>query len=338
MAAEITTISDLFTPDIWIPGAREAMATLPSILTSGAVVNTPELDAIAAGAGVAVSIPFFNDITDTADTIQVENTASETNQITTGEGIAAILNRETPFVATALSRQVNGVGDPIQEILNQIGMMRAKQRQRTLINILRGIFGTAIAANSLNKFVEVVGDQEADTHFIKADYFFDAVGALGERVSALASCVVLAHSKIVAALRKQDEIDFVPASKNGSLGLDSYKGCPIIYSDMLSRAGTTSGSVYDTYLLAPGAVAWGEKPQSNSIGDVASLVLDGDAAKNNMSIYDRTRFLMHVAGTKFVDVIGGQSATNAELADADSWQLAASSASRVPAVRIVTNG
>lgn len=338
MATEITTISDLFTPDLWIPGAREAMATLPSILTTPAVFNTPEFDAIAAGPGISVSIPFFKDITDIDDQVQVENSAPETNKITTGEQVAPILNRVTPFDNTALSRQVSGLGDPVQEEIAQLAMLRAKQRQKTIIAIMRGSFGTALSVNSLNKFVEVEDDQVAETHFIKADYFFDAAGALGERISALGNCVMLAHSKIVAALRKQDEIDFVPASKNGSLGLDSYKGCPIIYSDMLIRNGTTTGKVYDTYLLAPATVGWGESPQSDKIGDTAHMVLVPDGDKNNIKLYDRTRFLMHLRGTRWVGTPDLQSASNVELATAGNWTLAYSSASRVPVARIVTNG
>jgi hypothetical protein len=66
--------------------------------------------------------------------------------------------------------------------------------------------------------------------------------------------------------------------------------------------------------------------------------MDGDAAKNNIALYDRTRFLMHVVGTKWKGSPAGQSATNAELATAGNWELAYTSAARVPAVRIQTNG
>jgi hypothetical protein len=216
-------------------------------------------------------------------------------------------------------------------------MLRLKQRQKTIISALRGFFATALAANTISKFVEIVGNQTS-VHAIKAEYFFDAVAVLGERVGALRDCRLVAHSQIISALRKQDENDFVIASMNGSLGLDTYKGCPIIYSDTLSRAGTTSGTVYDTYLLAPGSVGWGEKAQSTSVGDVASMTIKADEATNNLTLYDRTRFLVHPVGAKWVGSPAGQSATNAELATAANYELAYTSASRVGMVRILTNG
>lgn len=341
MASEQTRIADLYTPSIWIPGIREAMATLPSLFNSPVVQSAPDFDGIASGPGIAVEIPFFKDISDKDDVIQVEDAAPETEKITTARQVAPLLNRVTPFDTTALARQVGGfgsVGDPVQEILNQIATARMKQRQKTLISILRGFFATALSANTVSAFVEIVGNQVAGSHFINANRLIDAAAILGERIESLQSCRLVAHSQIIAALRKQDENAYIPASLNGSLGLDTYKGCPIIYSDALRRAGTTSGFVYDTYLMAPGLVGWGEKPQSDRIGDVAHLVVDGDAAKNNLTVYDRTRFLLHVAGARWVGSPSGQSATNTELATAGNWELAYGTANRVPVARLLTNG
>lgn len=340
MASEQTRIADLFTPGVWIPGVREAMATMPSLFNSPAVIKGPEFDQIASGPGIAVDIPFFKDITDTDDAIQVEDTAPETKKVTTGRQAAPILNRVTPFDHTGLSRQVAGigaVGDPVQETLNQLGDARLKQRQKTLISILRGLFGTALAANSVGVVLETTAGQTA-THLIAASKIIDAAAVLGEKIGSLSGCRLVAHSQIIAALRKQDENNFIPASQNGTLGLDTYKGCPIIYCDALVRAGTTSGFVFDSYLLAPGLVGYGEQPQGTEIGTTSHLVMEGSAAKNNLTLYDRTRFLLHVRGTKWKGTPAGQSATNAELAVAGNWELAYSSANRVPVARILSNG
>jgi len=336
MPSQTTSISDLYVPSVWISGVRELMNTFPSLLSSSACKRDQLLDTLATGPGSYVTVPHFKDVTDTDDEIQVESTAPETHKITQGTQVAPILNRVTPFDSTALADQVSG-SDPVRAILEQLTEMRAKQRQKTMVSILRGLFGTAISANSYNRFVESIAAQTG-THLISADHILDAATIVGERMNSLRGCAIFAHSTIINALRKQDENSFVPASVNGNLTLDHYKGCPIICSDSLVRAGTTDGFVYDTYLLGKASIGWGEKPQSSTIGDVAHLVLDGDAAKNNVQVYDRTRFIMHIAGTRWKGTPAGQSATNAELAVAANWELAYQTASRVPVVRIQTNG
>src|SRR5207344_297189 len=93
----------------------------------------------------------------------------------------------------------------------------------------------------------------------------------------------------------------------------TYREVPIFACEGLSRAGTTDGFVYDSYIMASGVIARGEKPQMPDEWDtisVAALQFAADKDKNNAYIYDRTRFLLHINGTKWVGTPAGQSATN----------------------------
>lgn len=123
----------------------------------------------------------------------------------------------------------------------------------------------------------------------------------------------------------------------GAFTIQTYRDVPLFVSDSLVRAGGTSGYVYYTYLLAAGAIAYGEKAQAGDVVDAASLQYYADKDKNNEYIWDRTRFAAHLLGTKWVGTASGQSATNAELATAGNWNLVFSSAARIPAVLIRTN-
>ncbi|MBL9171491.1 MAG: hypothetical protein JNN07_27405 [Verrucomicrobiales bacterium] len=109
-------------------------------------------------------------------------------------------------------------------------------------------------------------------------------------------------------------------------------------SDLLVRAGTGAGFVYETYLLGPRILAYGEKPQLGDAIDVASLQLDKVRPKNNEVIYDRTRFVLHLNGMRWTGTPAGQSATNAELSAFASWSLVYTTANRVGATCILTNG
>jgi hypothetical protein len=336
-AAERTSIADVYIPSVWIPGVREKMNKLPGLWNSPVVVKTPEFDLIASGSGQTAVVPFHGDISDVEDSIQVENNETDTNKVVTGTQVAAMCNRELPFERTALAATIGALGDPLGSVLQQLAANRAKNRQLVLINTLRGLVGTALAANTVGTISESIAGQAA-ANMIDATKFNAAVAKLGELVSDLRTGVIVAHPDIIAALRDQDETSFTPPSLNNTLFTEAYKGVPIVPFSRLSRAGTTDGTVYDTWILGSGLVAYGEKPQSNVIGDVASLVVDGDARKNNVTLYDRNRFLVHVLGAKWVGPMAGSSPTNAEFATANKWELAFASADRVPAVRILSNG
>lgn len=334
-----TTIANLWTPEVWVNGLAERAVARSSILNTAAVVRRPEIDAIAAGGGLTGNMPFLKE-PDGDDEIQAENTAASVTALASGTQVCAILNRQVAVGAEALAGAVSA-SDPVGFALNIMADWRLRRRVRTLAKTLRGFFHTAAAALSYDKFVEIVGSQSADTHFIKSAYVHSTLALLGEAKEGMtAGGVMFCHSVIEAALGAQDDIDYIRDSE-GKIILRTYKGMPLFISDSLVRAGTTSGYVYETYFLLPGSIGMGDKPQVSAIGEVASLVQEGDASKNQMTIYDRTRFVMHPSGAKWNPASGvpaGQSPTDAELAAGGNWALAFADAKNVGIVRCRTNG
>jgi hypothetical protein len=345
-------IADLWVPDVWIGRMQERQATFPSVFTSGIVTRTPELDAIATGAGVSANIPFFKDITDQADEVQVENQGPATdNGQPSGKMVATILNRVTKNSVTALSGQVSG-SDPIGSIISQLTERRLKQRNTTLIAALRGLFGSAGAKNgaaalTANRwggvaseiFIEDGNASVAANNWVTPDVFIYTKAILGELADDLASGVFLCHPNIRARLESLDALNFktgVPSALGFTL--TTYRGIPIVTSSRLVRAGTATGFVYDSYLITRGTVGYGEKPQQGDVVDAASLQYWRDPDKNNEFIYDRTRFVLHVNGTKWIGAPAGQSAANSELQAPANWQLAWTTADRIGAVCFRTNG
>ena len=344
-----TTISDLWTPDIWIQGSREKMKAFPSLLNSGVVVETPLFNEIASGAGIAANIPFYKDVSDDTDTIQIEDTAPTLKEITAGKQIVPILNRVIGYDVTALAAQVSGaVPDPVGDILQQVGNGRTKRQQRSFVFALRGAFGggddaSGSASELTSMRVEAFsesGSNPPDSQKMSADLFIAAKALLGELADGLKDGAILTHPNIKAQLEILDKESFKDGVASGlPFTVTTYRGIPIFTSNLLVRAGTTSGYVYETYILGKGTVGKGMKPQSAQVGDVSSLILDlTQVGKNNVSLYDRTRYLVHLNGMKWVGTPGGQSATDAELAAIANWDLAYSSADRVGGVLIRTNG
>ena len=214
------------------------------------------------------------------------------------------------------------------------------QDQKTLINGLRGFLDTAAAAVSNDQFTEDVTTDGTTGRLIDSDMFIDTTAQLGEAKSLLSRGLMIVHSAIESALLKQDAITTVRDS-DGQFVMNTYKGnIPLLVSDMLSRAGTTSGTVYESYVFGPGVIGLGSKPQTSNVGDTASLLIKEDEATNDLSVYDRRQFILHPTGAKWTGTPADANAgpTDPELATGGNWALGVSDVKRCGFVRLRTNG
>lgn len=344
----VTNIANLWTPAVWIEAIREQLAKYPSIINSGIVAKGGIFDALATGPGVSVNIPIWTDLSDQADEIQVEGTAPTINNLAAVIQTAPVLNRVFARAASALSAQVSG-GDPVGEIAARFAEIEAKQRQSTLVATLRGVCGTfgvsggagALSATRADSFIES-GNSATSTELIDVNKFINAVGLMGELNGNLQNGAILVHSSIRTALERQDAASFKSGVVSGlPFAITTYRNIPIFVSDLLVRAGTTNGFVYDSYVVAPGRIAWGEKakvPDTGDTVDVATLQMDADKAKNDIYFYNRSRFLMVPNGVAFTATPAGQSATDVELRTPANWALRFQTANRTGIVAIRTNG
>lgn len=356
-----TLVSSLWTPDVWIQGLNEKMRAFPSLISSPLVRQSPEFDALASGAGITVNMPYFRDITDQNDAPQVENAEPTMQNIGSGKQIAAICNRETGNSATALAAAVSGT-DPVANMTMQLAKRRQKQRNATLIAQLGGIFGFssgpagAGALSSMrNDIFSETGVNPGAPQLISGFNFIDTIALLGELADTTLGGGIFLHPTIRGSLIKQDQIAFQhyslqagtlltgPAPAESAGAAEYYKGYRVFVSNRLVRAGGVNGYVFATYIAAPGTFAWGEKSQVGGTGadgaiDVASLNFVKWVPTNVANIYDRSRFILHPNGLKWVGVPGGQSATDTEFLTAANWNLDYASADRVGIVCIRSNG
>ena len=152
--------------------------------------------------------------------------------------------------------------------------------------------------------------------------FVDACAKLGDAADRLTA--VGMHSATEAALRKLDLIDFLPDSE-GKPMLRTFQGRRVVVDDTLpTRAGSTDGTVYTTYLFGQGAFAKGVapldgEPLQGGFGtegvELARVPLDSDSV-----LINRRRYVLHPRGVKFTSAsVAGDSPTNAELENQANW-------------------
>lgn len=348
-----TVISNVWNPVTWIQGIDEVVNTNPSFITSGAVFPSPFLDAIASGAGTSANVPFFRDLTDDAEAIQVELTAPSVGNHRSATQVCTILNREIAWGSGALAAAVTGA-DIVGDITRQIGVAQQKRIQAAVIATLRGLYAfgsapgttsalstaaTAVAGTRYDISIEA-GNSATSANLISSAGFNLAVGLMGELGDSLVSNgAILMHPQVKASLLNQDTTNWSTVPVSGqSAKLNTYKGIPVYLSNSLRRAGATNGFVFDTYLIGQGAVGLGRKPQVGDQVDAASLQYEMKPSTNEEIVYDRTRYIVHVNGVAWTGSPAGQSATNVELSTSTNWALRFGTPDRCGVVQIRTNG
>ena len=315
-----TLVSDVIIPTIFEKYASERTAELSKFGQSGIVAYDPAFNALAAAGGQTVNMPFWQDLTATRQLLSDSATLT-VNRITGATDIARIHNDAQVWSVNDLAELLSG-DDPMQEIVNKVAAYWARIAEGLVISSLKGIFGAASMAGNLSAIhSESIAGQSAATRLNGAT-FVDACAKLGDRAEALVA--VAMHSAVEAALKKLDLIDYLPDSE-GKSQLSLFQGRRVVVDDSLgSRAGTTDGLVYTTYLFGPGAFVKGSalldsQPLQGGIGtrgvEIARVPLDSDTV-----LINRRRYLLHPRGVKFTSVACvGDSPTNAELETQTNW-------------------
>ena len=315
-----TMLTDIIVPTEFEKYAIERTATLSEFVQSGIIEHAAEFDALANSGGHEVHMPFWKDLT-AARQILSDSASLTVNKITSDQDLARIHNDAQTWSANHLAKVVSG-DDPMGAIIDLVAGYWARTDQALLLSCLKGIFAAAtMAGNKLSIAAEATGSVSASTQ-LNGSTFVDAtvkLGDCGDRLTAVAM-----HSATEAALRKLDLIDFIPESE-GKAQIKTFQGRRVIVDDgMPTRAGTTSGTVYTTYLFGPGAFGKGNAPLDGTglqggFGtegvEIARVPLDSDTL-----LINRRRYILHPRGVKFTSAsVAGASPTNAELETGANW-------------------
>jgi hypothetical protein len=315
-----TAVADIIIPTEFENYAIERTAELSAFGECGIVESAPEFDALAAGGGREVKMPFWKDLT-AARQLLSDAASLAVNKIAADQDIARIHNDAQVWSVNHLAKVISG-DDPMQAIVDLVAAYWARTDEGLIVSCLKGMFGAAsLAGNLLSIKSETIAGQSASTRLNGAT-FVDATQKLGDRGDRLTA--VALHSATEAALRKLDLIDFVPDSE-GKMTIKTFQGRRVIVDDNLpTRAGTTDGTVYTSYLFGPGAFARGTAPldgeplqggHGTEGVELARLALDSDTV-----LINRRRYILHPRGVKFTSAsVAADSPTNAELENQANW-------------------
>lgn len=311
-----TTLKDVIVPELFNPYVINKTMELSALFQSGIVTHSSEFDKLASEAAPIHNMPFFEDLTGDSETI-IEGADLTPNKITSNKDVSTTIRRAKMWAATDLSAALAG-SDPMAAIGNLVAGFWARDRQKELIAILNGIFGSYTDVESKtvtplqDHILDITTATSAAAKKISASAFIDACQLLGDAQGQLTA--VGMHSATKSYLKKNNLIETERDSTD--VEFDTYQGRRVIVDDGCPIDGTT----YTTYLFGEGAIAYGN---GNPEGHIPTEI-DRDKKKGSGVDYliNRHAFILHPRGIKWTDAAREniESPTRDELSNAQNWQ------------------
>lgn len=316
----ITLLSDVIVPEIFTRYIRERTALLSAFIRSGAFLRDAEWDKLLQGGGELFQMPFWkppggsDDLIDSGTSLTVERIQASKDagqRLIRGKGFG------TEDIAGILAGD-----DPFQALGDYIGDWWKERTQETGMATLKGVFSAASMSDLTSIIYAGAGDPITDETSLNAYTFIDSVGKLGDAEGGLS--LIAMHSDTERSLRKDDLIETVRDSQSGQ-EIKTYQGKEIIVDDTMGVETINGHPVYTTYVMARGAVAWGENttPKDAPGGAAGDWYqeLSRDPARGASYIWTRRDMMYHPRGIRFTQAsMVGSTPTNLELANGTNWE------------------
>lgn len=307
-----TKIADVIVPEVFNPYVRERTSDLARFYMGGIVSSNPELDALALAGGKLINMPFWNDLTGD-DEVLSDSGSLTVNAISSGQDIAVLNMRGKAWGVNDLAKALAG-SDPMRDVANLVADYWARKYRTLSLSSLTGVFLDNVA-NDAGDMVAAVHSEVLSVdplNFFSGDVFVDGQATFGDSIGNLAG--IAFHPVVYHNMKKLDAISFQKSS-DGDLEVETYRGLRVIVDASIpTRAGTTSGTVYTTYLFGDGAIGLGQG------GAPVPSETDRDSLAGEDILITRSHFIMHPRGVAFQSVaVAGASPTNAEHATVTNW-------------------
>jgi hypothetical protein len=323
----------------------EAIKERSLFLKSGAVVRNALLDSRAGG--TRIQVPEFNPVSPTEEVMNGTATWGTSGagyltpqKIGTGTQIATICHRGFAYAVDDVAVLAAGE-DPMLHIRNQLADAINKLNSARLFSQLAGLFGTALAANALDKGkAAAAGATEAN--FLSATMVAEARSKLGERGEELDTLIV--HPSVAYYLYQVGMLTFSTSALaangavtwgGGGVGIGArdvgeFAGMRVVTDSAVNTVAPGTGGhqrEFYCYLTKGGTILEGVQQELRIEADRNVLSKQDVLSVDYHSTY-------HVMGTKWSDA--GDNPTNANLATANKW-AATYDIDLIPMVQLTVN-
>jgi hypothetical protein len=311
-----TTLTDIIVPEVFDPYIIQRTAELAAIFESGIVKREAVFDMLAGEAAQVHNMPFFEDLMGESEPI-LESEELTANKLTSNVDVAPTIRRAMMWSSTDLASSLSGT-DPMQAVAELVAQFWARDKQKELIAILKGVFGTytdgekgEVCGMSEHILDLTAGKSEAAKTLDK--YSIGRARALmGDAEDKLTGIVM--HSATRTKLEELDLLDTVKPSSD--IQFNTYQGKRVIVDDGCP----VEDGVYTTYLFGDGAFAYGV---GNPVGFIQTETSrDARLGSGVDYLICRQTNILHPRGISWTDSVREhmEGPTRAELANAANWK------------------
>ena len=315
-----------------------------AMIQSGLIATDSRLNNVT---GVLAELPFFDqleyqeenvDSSATWGTVTPNSGRYTTQKHTASTQYSPIVTRGAAFAADMLHQYETGE-QALQNISSQLSRKINKDITSKIVSQFTGLFGTALAGNTLN-VAAAAGVTAEGENYLNAQNVTAAKYLLGENAADVSVLVV--HPLVAADMEARGMLVFqnsggtVEYASNGvgvtNTQVGYFAGLRVVVDSQVPVVDPSGGSTGDAqgyvcYLAAPGVVRTGSQfpLKIEQDRDILSL-------QDVMSVtYNR---LDHVLGTSYS---GDMHPENTDLSDASNWSLAYTSRENVPLLQMIVN-
>lgn len=317
----VTQLTNIYVPEPFESAIDNAAIEANRFVSSGVLVEHPQLSAMASIGGNIGEMPFFNPLSTSGEPDYTDDDPSHTAtpaNITTGAMLWRLASMHKSWSTMDLAREL-ALKDPLGAIASRIGHWWATQLQKRLIYSALGVLANNVAADSSDMLKNVATDSAdtiTDDELISPEVILDAAQTMGDAKEMLTAIAL--HSVVYTKLQKQDFIDFIqPSGTNISIPM-LFGKYSVIVDDGLPAVAGTNRTTYTSILFSQGAFGHGRgtvmKP--SELERVANAGYGG----GQDILHSRRADIIHPMGASFISgSVAAQSPTLAELALAANW-------------------
>lgn len=316
-----TRIADILVPELWLPYTQELTAAKSAVFSSGVAVRTPQADALCDRGGQTAELPFFKDLSGTPE--KLSDTAPLTVDSITVDRSTVFLNYEgKAFGSNDLAGSLAGtsVFDRYAELVSGYW---ARAFNSHVIRFCKGVFASSdLAPGGSNPHVLDVSLADAATatvdNFVTAVNVSRTLRLLGD-ASPDVDFLMLIHGDVYWRLSEAQLITVEPQGNQDITRIPRFlQRYRVVVDDNLPRVPVTNGFRYDSYLLAPGAIQYGE----GSPPDYKLIEVERDALGGINYLVNRKCWTMQPQGMRWIGAYSTTSPSNAAIATGSNWELA----------------
>lgn len=325
-----------FDPEVFTGYISERDPINPKLISSGVVVPAPAKVANSlANENNVVTIRFYQPYN--GDALNYDGETDNTPVALSGSNMTGMAYRRMKaWTEQDFTHELTGSND-LSNVARNIGAYQAKENQKTLLSIFKGLEGVVDFSTHVNDIALAVAGTVADTNRLGADNALVAMQeALGDHMDEFQLWFM--HSSVYTDLVRQGFANDV-VIKSGKMDEDPFPryflGKPVIVDDTATAvANSVTGKVdYHTYLCGTGLVMTAPVRI-----DVPNYV-DYDAETNGgvQKLYTKWGRLLHPYGFSFdVANVAKESPTNTELATPALWSMKYDT-KNIPLVAFISN-